>query len=444
MKRERLADLLRWKDSPYRKPLLVRGARQVGKTWLLQEFGRIAYKQCVYINFEDAPRLQSLFTDDFDLDRILRVIQIEFKTRIDTQDTLLIFDEIQSAERAITALKYFSEKAPHIHLAAAGSLLGVALHGNVSFPVGKVDFLDLEPMSFAEYLTALGEGELWDLLSLRDWKTVGFFKSRLIEHLKHYLFVGGMPEAVSCYAQNGDFESVRHIQNRILNGYETDFSKHAPVEWVPRIRMVWQGVPAQLAKEKRKFQYGALKEGARAKEFELAIQWLLDCGLVGKCHKVGKPGLPLIAYQNLAAFKLFLVDVGLLSAKTGLDSRTLIEGNRIFEEFKGALTEQYVFQQLRHLSADFIGYWTNDKSTAEVDFLLQSNGRVIPIEVKAGENLQAKSFKFFCERYRPDIAIRTSLSDYREETWMVNLPLYAIGTASVIERGVQSDTVKPE
>ncbi len=285
----------------------------------------------------------------------------------------------------------------------------------------------MEPLSFAEYLSAVGDGELADLLVARDWTAAGHFKSRLVEHLKHYLFIGGMPKAVSSYVQSRDLEAVRHIQKRILDAYETDFSKHAPVEWVPRIRMVWQSIPSQLAKENRKFLYGLLKEGGRAKEFELAIQWLLDCGLVVKCHKVEKPGMPLMAFQNLSAFKLFMVDVGLLSAKTGLDSRTVIEGNRIFEEFKGTLTEQFVLQQLRHLPSDFIGYWTNDKSTAEVDFLLQIKGHVIPIEVKAGECLQAKSFKFFCEKYRPGTAIRTSLSDYREESWMINLPLYAIG-----------------
>jgi len=429
MKREKLNDLMRWKESSYRKPLLVRGARQVGKTWLLREFGRVAYKQCVYINFEDAPRLQSLFIDDFDIERILQIIEIEFKTKIVPEDTLIIFDEIQSAERAVTSLKYFCEKAPQYHIAAAGSLLGIAIHGHVSFPVGKVDFLELEPMSFLEYLNAIGEGALEDLLRTRDWQAIGHFKKSLIGHLKHYFFIGGMPEAVVVYIQNRNFEAVRHIQNRILDAYENDFSKHAPVEWVPRIRMVWQSIPSQLAKENKKFLYGVLKEGGRAKEFELAIQWLLDCGLAVRCNKVQKPGMPLIAYQNLAAFKLFMVDVGLLSAKTGLDSRTLIEGNRIFEEFKGTLTEQFVLQQLRHLPNDFIGYWTNDKSTAEVDFLLQTGGQVIPIEVKAGENLQSKSFKFFCDKYRPGTAIRTSLSDYREESWMINLPLYSIGAA---------------
>lgn len=434
MKRERLADLIRWKESPHRKPLLMRGARQVGKTWLLQEFGRTAYPKCVYINFEDAPRLQSLFSDDFDIDRILRIIQIEFKTKIVPEETLLIFDEIQSADRAITALKYFCEKAPQFHLAAAGSLLGVALHKHLSFPVGKVDFLDLEPMSFREYLHAVGEGDLADRLDARDWAVVTPFKARLTDHLKRYLFVGGMPEAVSAYVENGDLEEVRRIQRRLLDAYETDFSKYAPTAWVPRIRMVWNSLPSQLAKENRKFLYGALREGGRAKEFELAIQWLLDCGLAIKCCRVEKPGMPLVAYQNMAVFKLFMVDVGLLSAKTGLDSRTLIEGNRIFEEFKGALTEQFVLQQLRHAQADFIGYWTNEKNTAEVDFLLQAEGLVIPIEVKAGESLQSKSFKFFYEKYHPEMAIRTSLSDYREEPWMINLPLYAIGTVGALGR----------
>ena len=428
MKRERMADLTRWKSDPRRKPLLVRGARQVGKTWLLREFGRVAYRQCVYINFEDAPRLQTLFAEDFDIERILRIIGIEFKTKIGPEDTLIIFDEIQSAERALTALKYFCEKAPQYHVAAAGSLLGVALHGQVSFPVGKVDYLDLGPMSFSEYLSAVGEDELDKLLRDRDWKSVGYFKNRYIERLKHYLFVGGMPEAVSVFAQDGDFEAVRRVQKRILDAYENDFSKHAPIGCVPRIRMVWQSIPSQLAKENRKFLYGLLRDGGRAKEFELAIQWLSDCGLIVKCCKVEKPGMPLAAYQSLSAFKLFMSDVGLLAAKTGVDSRTIIDGNRIFEEFKGTLTEQYVLQQLRHLPCDFIGYWSNDKSTAEIDFVLQCGGRVIPIEVKSGESLQAKSFRLFCEKYRPETAIRTSLSDYRKESWMTNLPLYAIGT----------------
>lgn len=432
MKRERLADLMQWKDSPYRKPLVVRGARQVGKTWLLQEFGRVAYKQCVYINFEDTPRLQSLFKEDFDIARITRLIEIEFKTKIIPGETLLIFDEIQSAERAITSLKYFCEKAPQFHITAAGSLLGLALHEHVSFPVGKVDFLDLQPMSFEEYLLAVGEAELCEVLKACDWAMAGHFRTRLIDHLKHYFFIGGMPEAVAVYVQSSSLEDVRHIQKRILDAYETDFSKHAPVALVPRIRMVWQSIPSQLAKENRKFLYGVLKEGGRAKEFELALQWLMDCGLVAKCNKVEKPGLPLMAYQNLAAFKLFMVDVGLLAAKTGLDSRTLIDGSRIFEEFNGTLTEQYVFQQLHHLPGEFIGYWTNDKSTAEVDFLLQIKGKVIPIEVKAGENLQAKSFKFFCEKYQPGTAVRTSLSDYRKESWMSNVPLYAISRVGVL------------
>lgn len=434
MKRERLADMFRWKNGQHRKPLLLRGVRQVGKTWLLQEFGRTAYPRSVYINFEDAPRLQSIFSEDFDIDRILRIIEIEFRTKIVPEETLLILDEIQSANRAITALKYFCEKAPQIHIAAAGSLLGVALHEHVSFPVGKVDFLDLDPMSFAEYLGAIGEEALADTVKSHDWPSIAHFKARLTDHLRHYLFVGGMPEAVATYVENRNFDAVRQIQRRLLDAYETDFSKHAPAALVPRIRMVWNSVPSQLARESRKFLYGAIREGARAKDFELAIQWLLDCGLVVKCCRVEKPGMPLAAYQNSAAFKLFLADVGLLSAMTGLDNRTLIEGNRIFEEFKGTLTEQFVMQQLRHLHADYVGYWANEKNTAEVDFLLQTGGRVIPIEVKAGESLQAKSFKFFCAKHHPEIAVRTSLSDYREESWMINLPLYAIGTVGTLGR----------
>jgi len=434
MKRDRLVELLRWKTGKHRKPLLVRGARQVGKTWLLQEFGRTAYRHCVYVNFEDAAGLQSLFVDDFDIDRVMRVLQVEFRTRIVPEDTLLIFDEIQSAPRALTALKYFCEKAPEYHIAAAGSLLGVALHEHVPFPVGKVDFLDLEPMSFAEYLHAMGEGELVGLLNARDWPAIAHFKARLTDHLKYYLFVGGMPEAVAVYAESRDIDAVRRIQRRILDAYETDFSKHAPVALVPRIRMVWQALPSQLAKENRKFVYGALRPGSRAKDFELALQWLLDCGLVIKSSRVAKPGMPLAAYVDLAVFKLFMMDVGLLAAKAGLDGRTIIDGNRVFEEFKGALTEQFVLQQLRCLPHDFIGYWTNEKSTAEVDFLLQAGGRVIPIEVKAGENLRARSFRVFCEKYHPNVAVRTSLSDYREESWMFNLPLYGIGAIGAVGR----------
>lgn len=426
MQREKMNELKAWKESAFRKPLIMRGARQVGKTWLLQEFGRSCYAKCIYINFEDTPILQSIFNNDFDMDRIINVLQIFAQTQITPEDTLLILDEIQSAERGLTSLKYFCEKVPQYHIVAAGSLLGMGLHQRESFPVGKVDFIDLRPLSFAEFLLALHEDSLLETLRKRDWSVIDLFHDKLVNYLRYYLFIGGMPEVTDAYVKTHDWQLVRTIQHRILNAYEADFSKHVPVEMVPRIRMVWQSIPAQLAKENKKFIYGVLKEGARAKDFELAIQWLADSGLLLKSYRVSKPGMPLIAYQDPSAFKLFLHDVGLLGALSGISIQSLIEGNTLFTEFKGALVEQFVMQQLRIQSDRQIGYWTNDRSTAEVDFVYQDQDQIIPIEVKAGENLKAKSFKLFCEKYKPQYAIRTSLSKHKSESWMENIPLYAL------------------
>jgi predicted AAA+ superfamily ATPase len=438
MYRTKINDLVQWKRSPIRKPLILRGARQVGKTWLLQEFGRTAYDQLVYLNFEDTPALQNMFATDFHIERILAALQIHAQATIAPENSLIVFDEIQSAERGITALKYFCERAPQYHIIAAGSLLGMGLHQHVSFPVGKVDFMDLRPLSFSEFLMALGEKQLNTALEAGKWDVLSIFTEKLKEYLRYYFYVGGMPEAVAHFAQTRSWQNVRHIQRRILDAYEGDFSKHAPTEIVPRIRMVWQSIPAQLARENKKFVYGALKDGARARDFELAIQWLLDSGLLLKSFRVAKPLLPLSAYQDFSAFKLFLHDVGLLGALAGLNAKTIIEGNAIFTEFKGALTEQYIMQQLRLNSNSYIGYWSNDRSTAEVDFVIQHEGTVIPIEVKAGENLKAKSFKLFCEKYHPEKAIRASLSDYKEEAWMVNVPLYGIGTAGLLPTPAQT------
>ncbi|MHC1776368.1 MAG: ATP-binding protein [Lentimicrobium sp.] len=426
MYREQIKSLKKWKEDKFRKPLIVRGARQVGKTWLLQEFGRTSYDKFIYVNFEETPALQTIFVNDFDIERIITVLQIYAQTTITADDTLIVFDEIQSAERGVTSLKYFCENAPQYHVIAAGSLLGMGLHSQVSFPVGKVDFLDMRPLSFTEFLLSQNEKGLVEALKAKEWSVVSIFTVKLKEYLRYYFYVGGMPEVVDAFAQTRDWQIVRRIQTRILNSYEGDFSKHAPIEIVPRIRMVWQSIPSQLAKENKKFVYGVLKEGARAKDFELAIQWLTDCGLLLKSYRVSKPGIPLPAYQDISVFKLFLHDVGLLSTMAGLNVRTIIEGDEIFTEFKGALTEQYVMQQLRLDSECYIGYWTNDRSTMEVDFVIQEAGEVIPIEVKSSENLKAKSFKLFCEKYKPLKAIRTSLSDYKEESWMVNIPLYAI------------------
>jgi predicted AAA+ superfamily ATPase len=311
-------------------------------------------------------------------------------------------------------------------LIAAGSLLGMGLHNNVSFPVGKVDFMDLRPMTFSEFLRALKEDGLAETIKKNDWATLSLFHNKLIEYLKYYLYVGGMPEVVKVFSETRDWEQVRKVQFQILNSYEADFSKHTPNEVVPRIRMVWQSIPAQLAKENKKFVFGVIREGARAKDFEIAIQWLVDCGLVIKIHRVKKPGMPLIAYQDLSVFKLFLHDVGLLGAMAGIQINTLLNGDAVFTEFKGALTEQYVMQQLRIDSNRYIGYWTNERSTSEVDFIVQDKGVIIPFEVKSGENLRAKSFRLFCEKYTPERAVRTALTPYKKEDWMTNIPLYGI------------------
>jgi len=428
MYRESISILQNWKEDKFRKPLIVRGARQVGKTWLLQEFGRTSYAKLVYLNFEETPALRNIFISDFDIKRIITVLQIHSQITITAEDTLIVLDEIQSAERGITSLKYFCENAPQYHVIAAGSLLGMGLYSQVSFPVGKVDFMDLYPLSFSEFLLSLNEAALVKAVSTGDWGSISLFADKLKEYLRYYFYVGGMPEVVDAFVQTRDWQLIRRIQNRILNSYEGDFSKHAPGEVVPRIRMVWQSIPSQLAKENKKFVYGVIREGARAKDFELAIQWLVDCGLLLKCHRVSKPGIPLSAYQDISVFKLFLHDVGMLGAMAGLNVQTIIEGDKIFTEFKGALTEQFVMQQLRLKNERYIGYWTNERSTSEVDFVVQDEGEVIPVEVKSGENLKAKSFRLFCEKYKPSKAIRTSLADYKDESWMTNVPLYAIGT----------------
>lgn len=426
MERNAIQQLIAWKNKPGRKPLIIKGARQVGKTWLMKEFGKREYEQTAYINFESSKLLKNLFVDNFDLHRILTAIQIETGVQINSDNTLIILDEIQEAEGAITSLKYFCENLPQYHILAAGSLLGVALHQQTSFPVGKVEFLDLYPMSFPEFLLAMKQQPLLDLQKSKDWTLIKSFKEKYIQLLRQYYFIGGMPEAVSHFSINSDFNEVRAIQKRILLAYEQDFSKHAPMDIVPRIRMLWNSIPSQLSKENKKFIYGAVKPGSRAKDFELALSWLIDCGLVHKVCRAAKPAIPIKAYEDLNAFKLFIVDVGLLAAMGDIDVRTIIDGNAIFEEFKGALTEQYVFQQVITIPDIAIYYWSAEKSSAEIDFLIQLNGNVIPIEVKASENLQAKSLKVFSQRYEMKNAIRTSMSEFRKEDWMSNLPLYAI------------------
>lgn len=426
MYRSAMDSLHEWKNSRNRKPLLVRGARQVGKTWLMKEFGNREYEKTAYINFDNNERMAALFQGDLAIERIITALQIEAETTIDPAKTLIIFDEVQEVPRALTSLKYFSENSPEYHIVSAGSMLGVAMHPGTSFPVGKVDFLDLAPLDFTEFLRAMGHEELVKLLKDKDFKLITAFKGRYIDLLKQYFFIGGMPEVVNSFAQEKDFAMARNIQKRLLDAYEQDFSKHAPNQTVPRIRMLWQSLPSQLAKENRKFIYKLIRKGARAREYELAMAWLSDCGLIHPVNRVSKPNTPLAAYKDPGAFKLFLLDVGLLSAASDLDIKTLLEGNRIFEEFKGALTEQFVLQQLVSQGKVKPYYWSADKGTAEIDFVLQFNGNIVPLEVKASENLQAKSLKSFCQKYCPERAFRASISDYREEEWLTNLPLYAI------------------
>ena len=415
-----------WKETEGRKPLIVRGARQVGKTWLLKEFARTSFKNSLYVNFEDDTQLQSLFIEDFNLERIINVLEIYTGETVYQGNTLIILDEIQVAERGITSLKYFFEKAPGLHVIAAGSLLGISMPKKSSFPVGKVDFLELNPMTFSEFLLAMGEKELIELLRRKDWSSISFFRAKLTDYLKTYYYVGGMPEVVSAYSHNRDWKWVRSIQKNIMIAYEADFSKHAPSNVLPRIRLVWQSLAAQLAKENKKFVYGSLKTGARAKDFELAIQWLVDAGLVYKICRVSKPELPLTAFEELSIFKLYVVDLGLLSAMCDLPLETMIQGSDLFLQYKGSLTEQFVFQQLNASDSLKIAYWTNERSTNEVDFIVQREGRIIPMEVKAEVNVKARSFRFFCEKYKPQTALRFSMKDYKEESWMTNLPLYTV------------------
>ncbi|KAF0194291.1 MAG: hypothetical protein FD169_1858 [Bacillota bacterium] len=426
MYRRALEDLIGWKNSRARKPMIIRGARQVGKTWLMREFGRTQYKQYAYINFDNNERMEHLFSGNLDISRIVTALQIESGVSIDADNTLVIFDEVQEVPNALTSLKYFCENAPQYHVIAAGSLLGVALHPGASFPVGKVDFMDLYPLDFLEFMRALGEERLVDLLENMDWEMITGFKGKYIDLLKQYYYIGGMPEAVKTFAETLDYRMVRQVQQRLLMAYEQDFSKHAPHETVPRIRMLWDSIPSQLAKENRKFIYGLIRQGARAREYELAMAWLSDCGLVHKVSRISKPGMPLRAYQDFNSFKLFVVDVGLLSAMSGLDVKSLLEGNRIFEEFKGALTEQYVLQQLTAIKEIEPFYWSAETGSAELDFVIQSGMHVVPLEVKAEENLQAKSLKSYYNKYRPKYTVRSSMSNFRQEEWMVNFPLYAI------------------
>ena len=428
MYRTAINKLKEWKFDSNKKPLIFLRARQVGKTWLIKEFGKTEYRQMVYVNFDDRDAPRDIFLQNFDTKRLISELEFYSDIQITAEDTLIVFDEIQSAPRGITSLKYFCENARQYQIVAAGSLLGVKIHPDESFPVGKVNTLELFPMSFYEFLLATGATGLARILEEKQWDISVSFAEKFKEYLRYYFYVGGMPEAVSFFAQNREWKKAREIQIEILKNYQNDFSKHAPAAFLPRINMIWENIPAQLAKENKKFIYSVMREGARAKDFETAIQWLTDSGLLHKVYNISKPALPLTAYRELSNFKLYHNDVGLLAAMSGLNAKTLIEGHAVFTEFKGALAEQFAYQQLRINKNLNINYFTFDNSKYEIDFILQNEeDEIIPVEVKSGENLKARSFRLFCENFNPAKAIKSSFSNYKQESWMTNVPLYLLG-----------------
>lgn len=423
MKRLAKSVLIDWKKKPTRKPLIIKGARQVGKTWLMKTFAEEEFDDYVYINFERDTQLQAIFTQDYDLKRILLALEIQSGKEITPKKTLVILDEIQEAKGGLTSLKYFNEELPDLHIVAAGSLLGLSIHEKQSFPVGKVEFLNLNPLSFEEFLLAKNHQKLIQLIKDREWDLIKTFKSKFISLLKQYYFVGGMPEAVDAFIQNENFKEVREIQNNILNAYELDFSKYASPNVVPKIKMIWNSILPQLSKENKKYVYGLLKQGARAKEYEDALLWLENYGLIKRVSRITKPHFPLKSYTDSKAFKLYIHDVGLLNAMGNVDEKILLEPSKMFSEFKGSLTEQFVLQELT--AKDVTGYYWSE-NTAELDFVIEKENSIIGMEVKAEENLKAKSLKVFKAKYPDANCIRFSLSDYRKEDWLVNIPLYAI------------------
>lgn len=418
--------LAEWKEKTNRKPLIIMGARQVGKTWIMREFGKKYYKKVAYISFYNNKRMSDVFENDFDIERIIMNLNIESGVTITPEDTLIILDEIQNAPKALESLKYFCEEAPQYHVVCAGSLLGVAIHEGVSYPVGKVDMLDLYPMSFREFLCAMGETKLSEALTTKDYDLIDNFADKYLFWLKNYYYTGGMPAVVEAFRVRKDYTEVRQLQKDILRQYEGDFGKHVDGRNLPRIRMVWDAIPMQLAKENKKFFFGQIKKGARSSDYEIAIQWLLDCGLIYKVSRVNEPHMPLKAYKSMNAYKLFMLDVGLLGALSELPVETILEGNEIFVEFKGALTEQYVLQQLISDTPYVPYYYGTDKGSFEQDFLVQKGKDIVPIEVKAEGNIRSQSLKAYYEKFHPNEAVRFSALKYKKQEWMINIPLYAV------------------
>lgn len=426
MERFLMDKLIAWKQSPRRKPLILCGARQVGKTWLLREFGRTQFANVAYVNLDDNPRLREQFDLGYDIPRIISAIQFETGEAVTQGETLIILDEIQACPRALTSLKYFCEEARGYAVAAAGSLLGMTIHEGTGYPVGKVDTLDLHPLHFREFLVATGNRMLCELIDSGDTVLLNSFSSKLVPLLRQYYYVGGMPEAVSSFLDRGLLENARQVQREILSGYEHDISKHLGRTETEYVLAAWRSIPAHLARENKKFVFSQIAKGARARNYRSGITWLTQAGITTLIRRISKPGIPLAPYADDTAFKLFLPDVGLLGAMAQLDSETVVGGNEIFEEFKGALTEQYVCQQLVSDCGLVPFYWTAENSRGEVDFLTQRSNNVYAIEVKAEENLRSKSLRAFKDSH-PDVkAVRFSLSGYREQEWMRNIPLYAM------------------
>jgi predicted AAA+ superfamily ATPase len=428
MKRNLYDSLLKWKNDVDRKPLILEGARQVGKTWLLKEFGRNEYDNLVYVNCSDDDFAKSLFLHDLKPNRIIRDVEANTGQHVNAGRTLLFFDEIQDAPNGITSLKYFCENAPEQHVVAAGSLLGVVHHPGESYPVGKVNALRLFPMTFDEFIEAKQNGMLAKIVANCDWGAYTPFDYLLKDLLRQYFYVGGMPEAVKKWVEKEDIPAVRRIQKQIISSYANDMSKHAGAE-TERIRMVWNSIPAQLAKENKKYIYGAVRKGGRAKDFEMAIQWLMDAGLAYKVHRCKTPEQPLRFYEDFDAFKLYLLDVGLLGALSNAKPGLMLTSNDVFTEFKGAFTENYVMEQLKSADDIDVYYFSKDHSTQEIDFLVQTSRRVIPIEVKAEENVKSKSLSQFVKTDHAEKklkGLRCSMKPYVDQGWMENIPLYSI------------------
>lgn len=436
MRREIYSKLLSWKNDSNRKPLIITGARQVGKTWIMREFGKNEYDDVVYINCDNESRIEKLLSDDYNIDRILLGLQAISGVNIKKEKTLIIFDEIQQISRGLHLLKYFCEDAPAYHVMVAGALLGITLNQGTSFPVGKVDMIDMHPMNFNEFLDAIGQEHLRKILDTRDWQLIDSLSSMFIEYLRQYYYVGGMPEAVDSYCKYKDLAQVRSIQSNILKAYRNDISKHTTKAESVKIGQVLDSLPSQLAKENKKFIYGVVKNGARASEYELAIQWLIDAGIVHKVNRIKEPKMPIKFYEDISAFKLFLLDLGLFACMCDVPAAEMLIGNNVFVEYKGAFAEQYVLQQLvcQNLKPY---YWSSDRTPSEIDFVIQTDGKIIPIEVKAEVNVRARSLRQFINDNPELKAYRFSMLGYADQDWMINVPLYSISSLSSLNQGYE-------